>query len=154
MYDVAEPDGTILHPGDAAWTAHYTADLHEMFRILGSTGAPIVAVKPSCFGRNTLPDGEVVPNDPRLEPARVDAVAAAWRSAARASGVRLLNFDAVICDGGVVDPVMRADGVHFTAAAADRLAPRIATALRHAVRAASAQRGSAQRPPSDPARRD
>ncbi len=151
---MAEPDGAILHPGDAAWTEHYTADLHELFRILGSTGAPIVAVKPSCFGRNTLPDGEVVPNDPRLEQWRVDAVAAAWRSAARVSGVRLLDFDAVICPGGVVDPAMRADGVHFTAAAADRLAPRIATALRRAVRAASAQRGTAQRPPSDPARRD
>ena len=84
-------------------------------------------------GRNTLPDAEVIDGDVRLEPARACAVTAVWQSAAAASGVRLLDLDAVMCPGGVADPVLRADGVHFTVAGADRLAPTIARALRRVV---------------------
>jgi lysophospholipase L1-like esterase len=153
LYDVAGPDGSIVHPGDPAWTARYTGDVRELFRTLGSTGAPIVAVKPPCFGPNTLPDGE--PQVPeKLDPARALAVAAVWESAARASRVHLLDLDDVICPVGVADPAIRADGVHFTVAGADRLAPTVAAALRRAVTAASARRGSAPRPRSGPAARD
>ena len=77
----------------------------------------------------------------RLEPAREQAVTAAWQSAARASGLRLLDLDALTCPAGVADPVVRADGVHFSVAGADRLAPTIAAALRRAVtRQASVRR--------------
>ena len=155
LYDVAGPDGSILHPGDPSWTAGYTRDVRELFRILGSTGAPIVAVKPPCFGPNTLPDGE--PQVPeKLDPARARAVAAAWENAARASRVHVhvLDLEDVICPGGVADPAIRADGVHFTVAGADRLAPTVAAALHRAVTAASARRGSAPRPRSGPAARD
>ena len=117
----------------------------ELFRILGTTGAPIVGVKPTCFGPDTLPGGE--PQAPEnLDPARVQAVAGAWQAAARGTGVRLLDLDAVMCPGGVADPAIRADGVHFTVAGADRVAPTVATALRRAVREASARRGSASGP--------
>ncbi len=133
LFDVVGPDGGVLHPGDPAWTEHYTGDLRELFRILRSTGAPVVAVKPTCFGVNTVPGAEVVEQDVRLDPARVQAVTAAWQSAARASGLRLLDLDALTCPGGVADPVVRADGVHFSVAGADRLAPTIAAALRRAV---------------------
>jgi lysophospholipase L1-like esterase len=156
VYDVAGPDGTVIHPGEPVWMARYTADVRELFRIAGSTGAPIVAVKPTCFGPNTLPDGEpTVPE--KLDPGRARAVAAAWVAAARASRLHLLHLldlDDVVCPGGVADPVLRADGVHFTVAGADRLAPTVAAALRRAVTAASARRGSAPRPRSGPADRD
>ncbi len=152
VYDVAAPDGGVIHPGDPVWTAQYTADVRELFRILGSTGAPIVGVKPACFGPDTLPGG--APQAPEnLDPTRVQAVAAAWQAAAGGTRVRLLDLDAVLCPGGVADPAIRADGTHFTVAGADRVAPTVATALRRAVKAASAQRENAPRPRSGPARR-
>jgi lysophospholipase L1-like esterase len=132
LFDVPGPDGTVVHPGDRSWTAGYTTDVEHLFAILGATGAPIVAVKPTCYGRNTLPGGEAQASE-RLDPVRVQAVTAAWKAAARASGLRLLDLDALTCPGGVADPVIRADGVHFTAAGADRLAPTIAAALHTAV---------------------
>ena len=133
LYDVAGFGGSVIHPGDPVWTTTYTADLRRLFGILTAGGAPLVAVKPpACYGQDTLPGGE--PQDPvRLDPARVQAVVAAWQSAAHATGLRLLDLDAVICPGGVADPAIRADGVHFTAAGADRLAPEITAALRKAV---------------------
>jgi lysophospholipase L1-like esterase len=150
LYDVAGPDGAVIHPGDPAWTERYTDDVRELFHVLGTTGAPIVAVKPTCFGPNTLPGG--APQDPeKLDPARVQAVAAAWQAAARTSALHLLDLDDVVCPGGVADPTIRADGVHFTVAGADRLAPTVAAALRRAVMAASARRGSAPPPASGPA---
>jgi lysophospholipase L1-like esterase len=151
VYDVEAPGGGVIHPGDPTWTAQYTGDVRELFRILGATGAPIVGVKPTCYGPDTLPDGE--PQAPEnLDPARVQAVARAWEAAARGTGVRLLDLDAVLCPGGVADPAIRADGTHFTVAGADRVAPTVATALRRAVREASARRGSAPRPRSGPSR--
>jgi lysophospholipase L1-like esterase len=151
LFDVAGPDGTVIHPGDPAWTERYTADVRELFRILGSSGAPVVAVKPTCYGANTLPGGEAQASE-RLDPARVHAVTAAWTAAARASGLRLLDLDAITCPGGVADPVIRADGVHFTAAGADRLAPVITAALHRAVTAAARRRGTVPRPRSGPSR--
>ena len=130
LFDVVGPDGGVLHPGDPAWIEHYTADLRELFRILRSTGAPVVAVKPTCFGRNTLPGAEVVEQDVRLDPARGRRSPQRGGRLLRASGLRLLDLDALTCPGGVADPVLRADGVHFTVAGADRLAPTIAAALR------------------------
>jgi lysophospholipase L1-like esterase len=152
LFDVAGPDGSVIHPGDPVWTGRYTADVTHLFRVLGSTGAPVVAVKPTCYGQNTLPDGEVQASE-RLDPARVQAVTGAWESAARTSHLELLDLDAIICPGGVADPAIRADGVHFTVAGADRLAPIVTAALRRAVKAASARRGSARPPRSGPARR-
>ena len=153
LYDVAGPDGTVIHPGDPVWTARYTADVVELFRILRSSGAPVVAVKPTCYGVNTLP-GDEPPVSERLDPARVHAVAAAWTAAARTVGLRLLDLDAITCPNGVADPVIRADGVHFTAAGADRLAPIITAALHRAVTAAARQRGTVPRPRSGPSRHD
>jgi lysophospholipase L1-like esterase len=152
LFDVAGADGTVVHPGDPAWTERYTADVRELFRILAATGAPVVAVKPTCYGPNTLPDGEAQESE-RLDPVRVQAVTAAWEAAASADHLRLLDVDAVTCPGGTADPVVRADGVHFTVAGADRLAPIVTSALRRAVTAARARTGSAPRLRSDPARR-
>jgi lysophospholipase L1-like esterase len=153
LFDDAGPPGVVIHAGDPAWTAHYTADVLQLFGILRSTGAALVAVKPPCFGPDMLPDGEPQSSE-RLDPARAAAVAAVWQAAARTSHLRLLDLDAVICPGGVADPAIRADGVHFTVAGADRLAPTITAALQRAVKAARARTGSAPRPRSGPARHD
>lgn len=144
LFDVAGPNGIVIHPGDAAWKKLYGADLHELFRILRSGGAPVVAVKPTCYGQNTLPGGEGQASE-RLDVARVRAVTAAWVDAARASHLHLLDVDAITCPGGVADPVIRADGVHFTAAGADRLAPVITAALLRAVKRAHAAPSTVRR---------
>ena len=153
LFDVAAPGGVVLHPGDPAWNTRYTADVRELFRILRLTGAPVVAVKPTCYGEDTLPGGEPQASE-RLDPARVHAVTRAWVAAARASGLRLLDLDAITCPGGVADSAIRADGVHFTPAGADQLAPIITAALRRAVTAAARQRGTEPRPRSGRVRRD
>jgi lysophospholipase L1-like esterase len=132
LYDVAGPDGTVIHPGEPAWSAPYIADVEHLFRILRAGGAPLVAVRPPpCYGADTLPDGEDQASE-RLDPVRARAVAGAWQAAARATGLRLLDLDDLMCPAGVADPLIRADGVHFTIAGADRLAPTIARALRRA----------------------
>ena len=79
LYDVAGPDGAIVHPGDPAWSAAYTADVEHRFRFLRAGGAPLVAVTPPpCFGDNTLAPPDEAPVRERLAPVRVHAVAAAW----------------------------------------------------------------------------
>ncbi len=131
LFDVVRPGGALIRPGDSTWTDAYVADLQHLFRVLGATGAPLVVVKPTCYGVNTIPGGD--PQEPeRLDPARVRAVAAAWESAARASRIRLLNIDAITCPGGASDPAVRADGVHFSVAGAERLAPVVDAALHRA----------------------
>jgi hypothetical protein len=145
LYDVAGPDGTVVHPGEPTWTASYTADVEGLFRILGAGGTPVVAVKPPpCYGTSALTDADAGVQA-LLDPARAAAVTVAWQAAARATGARLVDLDRVVCPGGVADPAIRVDGVHFTAAGADQLAPTITRALRKAVtRACATARASSQ----------
>jgi hypothetical protein len=101
LYDVAAPDGGVIHPGDPVWTTQYTADVRELFRILGTTGAPIVGVKPTCFGPDTLPGGE--PQAPEnLDLARVQAVAGVHidEAAVRAHVMRPGHLRGVTSDRG------------------------------------------------------
>jgi hypothetical protein len=39
----------------------------------------------------------------------------------------------VLCPGGVADAAVRPDGAHFDGAGADRVAPTVARAIRHAI---------------------
>lgn len=135
VYDAIDPGGTLVPHGSAAWRAQYSADVAEMFRVLRATGATVVALTPGCYGENTLD-----PTDPpivqRNDPERVRAVQAVWRAqASRRRGVHFLDLDASICPGGAADPALRPDGVHFSQAGADQLAPEVARALRAAIRA-------------------
>jgi hypothetical protein len=134
VFDVVQPDGSILHPGDPAWVARYSADLRQMFRTLGSTGAPVVAVKPPCWGESTLvgTDAQIAE---RMDPNRVRAVDDAWKKAASDQGVTLLDLDATLCPGGVADPTIRPDGAHFDGAGADRMAGPVAKAVQRALAA-------------------
>lgn len=134
VYDEVAADGTLVPQGSAAWRARYSADVAQMFRVLRATGASVVAVSPGCYGPDTLD-----PTDPpiaqRSDPQRVQAVQAVWREqASLRRGVHFLDLDATICPAGAADPSLRPDGVHFSQAGADRLAPVVARALDHAVR--------------------
>jgi lysophospholipase L1-like esterase len=134
VYDVAGPDGSVIHPGDPVWTARYTADVRQMFTILHATGAPVIAaVPPSCYGQNTLDPADSPSTAERFDPKRLAAVDNSWRAAARETKTRMVDMGSTICPGGVSDPALRPDGVHFGAVGADRVAPIVTRAVRRAL---------------------
>ena len=123
LFDVATPVGTVLSPGQPAWTAAYDRDVALLFDTLRSTGAPVVAVDPSCYGHNELPGTD--PQSPeRLDATRVAAVHQVWADEAQAHGASLAPLDGLLCPGGTSDPSIRPNGAHFGTAGADRAAPR------------------------------
>jgi peptidoglycan/LPS O-acetylase OafA/YrhL/lysophospholipase L1-like esterase len=144
VFDVVQPDGSILHPGDPAWTAMYTQDVRQLFRALAAKGAAVVAVKPPCWGESTLvgTDQQIAE---RMDPVRVRAVDAVWAQASRDEGVTLLDLDRTLCPQGTADPALRPDGAHFSGAGADRIAALVAKAVEHtqAAQAATAAGGAA-----------
>jgi peptidoglycan/LPS O-acetylase OafA/YrhL len=134
VFDVADPDGTVEHPGDPAWTLGYERDLSALLDTLAITGAPIVAIKPPCWGESELAGTD--PERPeRLDVSRVAAVDAAWQTVVKSHRARLLDLDRVLCPGGQSDAGIRPDGAHFDGAGANRVAPLVADAIRLAVTA-------------------
>ena len=65
LFDVKLDDGRVVAPGDSTWAVEYERDVVKMFEDLQSTGAPVVAVVPSCYGENTNPGGERRPRRAR-----------------------------------------------------------------------------------------
>ncbi len=132
VFDVVQPDGSILHPGDPAWVTMYTADVRQLFRTLGAGGAAVVAVRPPCWGESTLvgTDQQIAE---RMDPARVKAVDDVWTTVAREEGVAIANLDGLLCPGGVADPAVRPDGAHFSGPGADRAATPVAKAIQRAL---------------------
>jgi hypothetical protein len=132
VFDVVLPDGTILRPGDQEWVSHYEADVGALIDSLTATGAPVIAVKPPCWGESTLTgtDPQIAE---RMDAARVAAVDRAWERVARAHGVTVLDLNAKLCPGGVADPTIRPDGAHFDGSGADTVAPLVANAVRKAI---------------------
>jgi peptidoglycan/LPS O-acetylase OafA/YrhL/lysophospholipase L1-like esterase len=140
VFDVVQPDGSILHPGDPAWVTRYSDDVRQLFRTLDANGAAVVAVKPPCWGESTLvgTDQQIAE---RMDPARVGAVADVWKTVAREQGVSLLDLDAMLCPQGTADPAIRPDGAHFSGQGADVAAEPVAKAVERAIAAHAAVRG-------------
>ena len=140
VFDVVQPDGTILHPGDPQWTTMYTQDVRQLFQTLGASGAAVVAVKPPCWGESTLvgTDQQIAE---RLDPARVKAVDGVWTKVANEQGVTLLDLDSMLCPGGTADANLRPDGAHFSGPGADAAAVPVAKAVRQALAARTAAAG-------------
>ena len=61
LFDVAGPDGAVMHPGDPIWTTGYTRDVEMLFDTLSAKGAAIVAVRPPCYGENEVVGGSATP---------------------------------------------------------------------------------------------
>ena len=132
VFDVEADDGTTIGPGDAQWESGYARDVGSLFDILGSTGAPVVALEPPCFGHNELPGTD--PEAPeRLDATRVGAVHRVWVDAARTHAATLNDLGALLCPGGESDSSIRPDGAHFGTAGADRTAPEVVAAVRRAI---------------------
>jgi peptidoglycan/LPS O-acetylase OafA/YrhL len=137
VFDVVQPDGSTVHPGDPEWVSMYSADVRRLFRTLGANGAVVVSVKPPCWGESTLvgTDQQIAE---RMDPGRVGAVADVWRSVAREEGVTLLDLDAILCPNGSADPTIRPDGAHFSGPGADRIAALVDKAVERALAAQAA----------------
>ena len=141
VFDVVQPDGSILHPGDPKWVTMYTADVRQLFRTLGAGGAAVVAVLPPCWGESTLigTDQQIAE---RMDPVRVKAVDDVWTTVAREEGVTIANLDGLLCPGGAADPAVRPDGAHFNGPGADQAAPLVAKAIRRALATQAATAGA------------
>jgi lysophospholipase L1-like esterase len=134
VFDAVMPDGSVAHAGNAQFDATYQRDVGTLLDTLSATGAPVVVVKPPCYGESHL-----VGTDPQIperrDTTRLRAIDTAWTAAARQHGARVLNLDSVLCPGGVADAAVRPDGAHFDGAGADVVAPAVARAVRQAVAA-------------------
>jgi peptidoglycan/LPS O-acetylase OafA/YrhL len=132
VYDVEDDAGRAIGPGDPTWTAGYASDVGQLFDVLHSTGAPVVAIEPPCFGRNEVPGTD--PDTPeRLDPARAAAVHGVWVEQAASHGATMVDLDHLLCPNGASDPSIRPDGAHFFTAGADRTAPLVVDAVRRAI---------------------
>ena len=144
VFDAVMPDGSVAHAGNTEFDATYVRDVGDLLDTLSATGAPVVVVKPPCFGESHL-----VGTDPQIperrDVVRLAAIDTAWTQAARRHGARMLDLDSVLCPGGTADAAVRPDGAHFDGAGADRVAPAVARAVRRAI-AASTSAGIAARP--------
>jgi lysophospholipase L1-like esterase len=136
LYDVAGPADSVLRPGDPKWTASYVNDIEALFDTLGATGPAVVAIRPPCYGTTEVVGGGATPPE-RRDAARIAAIGAAWQTAARSRGARLLDLSGTLCPGGRSDASLRPDGAHYDDAGADRVASIVA----RAVRSAAALRG-------------
>jgi peptidoglycan/LPS O-acetylase OafA/YrhL len=135
LYDIEDDAGRVVGPGDPVWTAGYQRDVGELFDVLHSTGAPVVAIEPPCFGHNEVPGTD--PDTPeRLDPARAAAVHRIWVEQAASHGATMADLDHVLCPNGTSDASIRPDGAHFFTAGADRMAPLVIDSVRAAMTAA------------------
>jgi hypothetical protein len=134
VYNVEDGAGRVIGPGDPTWTAGYASDVGQLFDVLHSTGAPVVAIEPPCFGRNEVPGTD--PDTPeRLDQARAAAVHQVWLQQAASHGATMLDLDHLLCPNGASDPSIRPDGAHFFTAGADRTAPLVVDGVRQAIAA-------------------
>jgi peptidoglycan/LPS O-acetylase OafA/YrhL len=127
-------DGKWSHIGDPAFDALLSRQLDRAIAAASSTGARVVLLTAPYFAGLERPDGGSWPED---DPARVDRFNVLVRAAAARStaDVRVLDLGAMADPDGryaaVLDGIAarRADGVHFTEAGADLLAPTVLRAL-------------------------
>ena len=77
VFDAVMPDGSVAHAGNAEFDATYQRDVGTLVDTLSATGAPVVVVKPPCYGESQL-----VGTDPQIperrDTTRLRAIDAAW----------------------------------------------------------------------------
>jgi peptidoglycan/LPS O-acetylase OafA/YrhL/lysophospholipase L1-like esterase len=149
IYSVLLDDGRVVAAGDPAFDDPYEADIVNLFDILHSTGAPVVALIPSCFGDNTNPGAEPPPVE-RQDVGRIRAVRRAWDRAADVTGATMAPLDDMLCPGGTADAAIRRDGVHYDGAGADLIAPPVMATVRRVLARSVALAQSSERTPRNP----
>jgi peptidoglycan/LPS O-acetylase OafA/YrhL len=117
----------LLHP---AYAAYIERQLQLAIRVATAGGARMVLLTAPCFSSGEQPDGQPWPEDSLV---RVERYNALVDEAAATSGGRVVveNLFSMVCPGGhfesVIDGVQvrQPDGVHFTVAGGELLAPRL-----------------------------
>jgi peptidoglycan/LPS O-acetylase OafA/YrhL len=127
-------DGRWSHIGEPAFDALLSAQLDRAIAAAASTGARVVLLTSPYFAGVERPDGGSWPED---DPSRVDRFNSLLRAATARAAADATVFDL----GALADPdgrytavldgltIRRTDGVHFTQAGADLLAPAVLNAL-------------------------
>ncbi len=134
----------ILSP---TYAAYVKAQLEEASKLVTGTGARMVFLTAPCTDEGEQPDGAPWPED---NPARL-AVSTSWCGRWRRSTPQtdsVVDLNAAACPGGkftsTVDGVVirRSDGVHFTNAGGEVLAPKLMPPIVAAGRAQAATAGA------------
>jgi len=125
-------DGQWMHLGDPAYDSYLSTELDTAVRLLGTTGARVVAATEPYNHRGEQPDGSLYPED---QPDRV----ARWntllrQAAARHQGTAILDLNTKLGPNhtytATVDNItVRSDGVHLTPAGVTWLTPWLIAAL-------------------------
>ena len=121
-------DGVWTHVGEPRFDRHLRGELAKAVRVAASTGAEVAFLTAPYCNRGEQPDGSSWPED---EPARVDAFNDVLRSVAAGhpGTAHVIELGRRTAAGGhryvneVDGVVLRYDGVHFTAEAAQWLQP-------------------------------
>jgi len=132
-------DGRWTHIGDPSFDAFIAAQLDRAIDAAGSTGARVVVMTSPHFAGVERPDGGRWPED---DPTRVDLFNSLVRAAVARHGPRvtLFNLAAIAEPAGHYTAnldgiaLRQADGIHFTQAGADLLAPAVLADIVHVAR--------------------
>jgi lysophospholipase L1-like esterase len=150
LYDVQLDDGRVVAPGaDPVWATGYEHDVVQMFDDLQASGAPVIALVPSCYGDNTVTGAEAAPSE-RRDANRIHAVKRVWAAAAKVTGATMAPLDGMLCPGGTADATIRPDGAHYDGAGADRIAPAVMATARAALVRSGGEAQSSLRTPRNP----
>lgn len=132
-------NGTWTHVGTPLFDTYLRGELHKAVAAASSAGAAVAFLTAPYYSRGEQPDGSSWAED---DPARVDAFNRVLRSVAaqQPERVRVVEFGRRTAGGGheyvseVDGVVLRYDGVHFTAAAAQWIQPWLRQQLARAAR--------------------
>ncbi len=134
VYDASWDGGqTWWAPGSTPWNGHYAKAVVTAAHALAASGAQVLWLEPPCFA--SAPDANDS-NAAWFSPRRPAAIGAIERDAAARDG--FLVSDVVQRAGCPVDLAARPDGVHYSDAGADAIAPAVGRAIERAQRFAHA----------------
>jgi peptidoglycan/LPS O-acetylase OafA/YrhL len=127
-------DGKWTHIGDAAYDTYLSAQMVKAVKVLSAAGGKVVFLTSPYYSSGVQPNGAPWPED---QPARVDRYNVMMRQvAAQFPGVAfVVDLNTLVSPGGrftgVVDgtQIRFADGVHWTVAGDQWLAPRLLPAV-------------------------
>jgi peptidoglycan/LPS O-acetylase OafA/YrhL len=148
-------DGTMEHVGETSFDSYLEANLSQAVRIMSARGAQVVLLTTPYYDSGEQPDGNPWPED---DYSRVDAYNAILRQVAQSfPGVAtVMDLNKMACPGGrfvsSVDGIQirSGDGVHFTEAGGQWLAPQLLPTFYQLGRAHHATSPSDALPPPAP----
>ena len=112
-------DGRWTHIGEPAFDAVLTPSLEQAVQVASSDGADVVLLTAPCFDSGEQPNGLPWPEDSAARLALYNAACCARSPPSTRPTVRVEDFDAMVCPGGVYTTsldgvqIRDGDGVHI-----------------------------------------